>query len=109
MVYPEKTSVVMRNRLLKTPNSELLTHDLQSTLPEFAMPDLILPPPAPLATADHQPPTTDLTTPLDQSPAAVYLAQLAKSGRRTQKGALNRLAGLLGYPDAFHCPWHQLR
>jgi integrase/recombinase XerD len=88
------------------------------------MPELILPPAAPLATADHprpagrggRPPTTDLATPLDQSPAgagqspaAVYLAQLAKSGRRTQHQALNRLAGLLGYPDAFHCPWHQLR
>lgn len=61
------------------------------------MPDLILPDPAPL------------TTPLDQSPAAVYLAQLAPTGRRTQGQALATLARLLGYGDALSCPWHQLR
>jgi integrase/recombinase XerD len=61
------------------------------------MPDLILPGDAPLA------------TPLDQQPAAVYLAQLATSGRRTQRTALDTLARLLGYQDALTCPWHALR
>lgn len=61
------------------------------------MPDLILPGDAPIA------------PPLDQSPAAVYLAQLAASGRRTQRTALRALAALLGPYDALTCPWPALR
>lgn len=82
----------MRSRVLKTP----LTLDL--TMPDLALLDeapLTVSGPAPLA--------------LDQSPAAVYLAQLAPSGRRTMQQALDTIALSLGYPDALTCPWHRLR
>lgn len=59
------------------------------------MPDLILPGDAPIA--------------LDRQPAAVYLSQLATSGRRTQHAALDTLARLLGYETALVCPWQALR
>src|SRR5688572_15778 len=68
------------------------------------MPDLDLPP-APLTTT----PPAQLAARLDEQPAAVYLAQLAKKSRRTQGSALDQVAQMLGYPDAFHCPWQQLR
>lgn len=67
------------------------------------MPDLIPPIDAPLVVSPDD--ITGSTTP----PAAVYLAQLAQSGRRTQKTALDTLARLLGYPDALSCPWQLLR
>lgn len=48
---------------------------------------------------------------VDRRPAAVYLARLAPSGRRTMRGALNMVAGMLtgGQVDAMAFPWHQLR
>ena len=44
---------------------------------------------------------------LDQNPAAVYLAHLKPSGRRTMRQALNVIAGLLtsGKAEALACPW----
>lgn len=63
---------------------------------------------------------SDLTTttdyaitsqPLDQNPAAVYLASLiSDTGRRTQRQALNTMAGLMtnGAADCIAFPWHKL-
>ncbi|HMA35604.1 MAG TPA: site-specific integrase [Chloroflexia bacterium] len=47
----------------------------------------------------------------DQNPAAVYLAHLKPSGRRTMHQALNVIAGLLtdGKAIALTCPWGALR
>ena len=50
--------------------------------------------------------------PLDQNPAAVYLASLTSpAGRRTQKQALEAMAALMtaGEADAFSFPWASLR
>lgn len=49
--------------------------------------------------------------PLDQNPAAVYLASLnTKDGRRTMRQALDRMAELLtGTPDAMQCRWGAVR
>ena len=48
--------------------------------------------------------------PIDQNPAAVYLAGLSESGRRSQHQALNVIAGLLtGNYDAFMCDWSAVR
>jgi len=49
--------------------------------------------------------------PLERNPAAVYLASLSPSGRRTQKTALNAIAILLAgeKANAFNCPWGQVR
>jgi len=49
--------------------------------------------------------------PLDQNPAAIYLANLRTTGRRTQTQALNVLAGLFsnGRENALSFPWHTLR
>lgn len=48
--------------------------------------------------------------PLDQNPAAVYLAGLnSDSGRRTQRQALDTIARLLGSRDAFECDWASVR
>ena len=69
------------------------------------MPDLVLPAAAPLAAPDN---TGSITLPVT-SPAAVYLAQLAPSGRRTMHGALDTIARLLGQDDCFSCPWSALR
>jgi integrase/recombinase XerD len=75
--------------------------------PELMPPDA---PADPLATAQ----TSALvpaapTLPLDQHPAAVYLAGLSAGGRRTQRAALDSIARLLGYSDALAVPWQQLR
>lgn len=50
------------------------------------------------------------TRPLDQNPAAVYLATLRPTGRRTMRQALNLMAGLLsdGQADALSLPWQEL-
>ena len=47
--------------------------------------------------------------PLDQNPAAVYLASLKPTGRRTQQQALDTIARLLGAPDCFNLDWAALR
>lgn len=49
--------------------------------------------------------------PLDQNPAAVYLATLKKSSRRPQKCALDTVAGILscGTVDCFNLAWSKLR
>lgn len=48
---------------------------------------------------------------LAQNPAAVYLASLRPTGRRSMKQALNVMAGLLsnGKLDLWAFPWHNLR
>lgn len=48
--------------------------------------------------------------PIDQNPAAVYLAGLSASGRRSQRQALNVIAELLtNNYDAFACDWSAVR
>jgi len=49
--------------------------------------------------------------PIDQNPAAVYLASLSQSGRRTQQHALNTIANMLtgGGANAFTCNWSAVR
>jgi len=50
--------------------------------------------------------------PLDQNPAAVYLARLTKNGRRVQKNALDLIAGILtngAVSDCFAVPWHEVK
>ena len=49
--------------------------------------------------------------PLDRNPAAVYLASLSGSGRRTQKTALNIIAYLLAgdKANALTCNWGKIR
>jgi integrase/recombinase XerD len=47
--------------------------------------------------------------PLDQNPAAVYLAGLKPTGRRSQRQALNVIAEMLGAADCFSLPWGSLR
>ena len=51
------------------------------------------------------------TVPADRHPAKVYLASLAPGSRRTMRGALDIIAGLLtsGRRTAETLPWHQLR
>ena len=51
----------------------------------------------------------EAVTPADQNPAAVYLAGLKPTGRRSMLSKLNRVAVLLGYPDASAVPWADLR
>lgn len=58
-------------------------------------------------------------TPLDQNPAAIYLASLAPGSRRTMRTALTVIAGLLGIPEhrdaegrdlrCLDVPWASLR
>ena len=50
-------------------------------------------------------------SPLDSNPAAVYLAGLQPSGRRSMKQSLNMVAGMLskGEADAFTFHWAELR
>lgn len=47
--------------------------------------------------------------PMGENPAAVYLAGLAPTGRRTMRGKLDRAAAILGFANAFAAPWAQLR
>ena len=49
--------------------------------------------------------------PLDRNPAAVYLASLRESGRRTQRTALDTIAGILtnGAAEALSCNWSAVR
>ena len=50
--------------------------------------------------------------PLDQNPAAVYLASLAPGSRRTMRASLNTIASLLtnsSQPDALRLDWSRLR
>jgi len=43
------------------------------------------------------------------NPAMAYLAGLAKSGRDTMQGTLNKVARMLGYADLYSAPWSALR
>ena len=47
--------------------------------------------------------------PKDQNPAAVYLARLAPTGRRTMRAALETVAELVAHTHAERLPWHMLR
>ncbi|MBT4312419.1 MAG: integrase, partial [Anaerolineae bacterium] len=49
--------------------------------------------------------------PLDQNPAAVYLARLTKNGRRPQKNALDKIARILSGEEAncFDIDWSRVR
>jgi len=46
---------------------------------------------------------------LDRHPAAVYLAGLSETGRRSQRRALDLAAEILGAPDCFALDWAKLR
>ena len=53
--------------------------------------------------------STVYTLPLDQNPAAVYLARLTSAlSRRTMKDALDKIARLGGHADALDVDWSQL-
>ena len=43
------------------------------------------------------------------NPAIAYLAGLAKSGRDTMQGTLNKVARMLGFADIHSAPWSALR
>lgn len=49
--------------------------------------------------------------PLDQNPAAIYLASLRQSGRQTMRTGLNTVAAIIsgGKHDALSLPWQNLR
>lgn len=47
--------------------------------------------------------------PLDQNPAAVYIAGLAEGSQRTMRQSLDVIAGILGAPDAFAVNWGAVR
>lgn len=52
------------------------------------------------------------TKPLDKNPAAVYLARLRPSGRRSQFSTLARMAAMMSngtITDPLAFPWHELR
>lgn len=54
--------------------------------------------------------TLTSTLPIDQNPAAVYLSNLRENGRRTQKQALDMIAGMLtGDANCLYCNWGKLR
>ncbi|MCE9583212.1 MAG: tyrosine-type recombinase/integrase [Planctomycetes bacterium] len=56
-------------------------------------------------------PAKGAASPRDRHPAAVYLARLAQGSRRTMRGALDLIAGILssGTADAITLPWAQVR
>jgi len=51
----------------------------------------------------------EAAVPADRNPALVYLAGLKPTGRRSMLSKLDRVAVLLGYPDAAAVPWTELR
>lgn len=50
-----------------------------------------------------------ISQPLDQNPAAVYLASLSPGSRRTMRQALDTIADLIGFADHQVVPWSALR
>ena len=73
-----------------------------------------LAPPGPSTLEAAAPPTlmsAVVAERIDEHPAAVYLARLAPSGRRSQRCALATIAGLLtdGRAGVLELPWHRLR
>ena len=54
-------------------------------------------------------PVSNVPQRLDQHPAAVYVASLGAGSRRTMHAALNKLAQIIGAPDALAVNWAALR
>ncbi len=85
--------------------------------PEPVDDNLIAVPIEPLSIVSGTPEETDhslmivAALPLDQNPAAVYLAHLTPGGQRTMGEALNTIAGILtaGQANALTCRWSSLR
>jgi site-specific recombinase XerD len=67
--------------------------------------------PIPAPQSDALLPMSDGALPIDRNPAAVYLAALKPSGRRSQRQALDLIASLLsgGRADSISLPWAALR
>ena len=66
-------------------------------------------PPTPNMTENALTVLPDSALSLDQNPAAVYLAGLAPTGRRSMAARLQSAAQLLGYGDLAAVPWATLR
>jgi len=68
----------------------------------------LLPAPTAPVPARH---STNVERAPDQNPALVYLARLGPGSRRSMRGALNTIAGILssGSMDAESLPWHHVR
>ena len=69
-----------------------------------------LPPPTTLNITSLNPVELTMTLPLDQNPAAVYLATLRPTGRRSQHHALDVMAEMVQHGQtALTLPWSELR
>jgi len=66
--------------------------------------------PSPVPTTGEDALTNVRRISLDQHPVALYIASLSSEhSRRTQRQALNKIAKLLGNPDALDMDWAQVR